>query len=109
MILLVFMATLVALSAVGLAERARSSEHRAVEPCAAVSSAAVRFQSAVTDDLRDHAQLHSDARGFASELRSLGASNCSETRRFVRSASLTLRELCTDCVADLRGTGDAPS
>ena len=107
MILLVFLATLVALSVVGLAERARSSERRAIEPCAAVSSAAVRFQSAVTDDLRSHARLHSDTRGFARELRSLDAINCSETQRFLRSASLTLGPLCKDCVADLRRSASA--
>ena len=108
MILFVFLAILLALSAVGIAERARS-EHRAVEPCAAVSSAAVRFQSAVTDDLRNHARLHSDAQGFARELRSLDATGCPETRRFLRSASLTLTALCEDCVADLHGTASATS
>lgn len=109
MILLVFLATLVTLSVVGLVERTRSSEHRAVEPCVALSSAAVRFQAAVTDDLRKHARLHSDTRGFARTLDSLDASSCPETRRFLRSASLTLSALCRDCVADLRGTTRATS
>ena len=49
MILLVFLATLVGLSTVGLAERAHPPDHQAVEPCAAVSSAALAFESAVTD------------------------------------------------------------
>jgi hypothetical protein len=104
MILLVFLATLVGLSVVGLAERARSSEHRAVGPCAAVSSVAFKFQAAVTDDLRNHTRLHSDTHRFIGELRSLDAANCPETRRFLRTASLTIGALCKDCVDELRRT-----
>ena len=71
-------------------------------PCGAVSIAAVRFQSVVTRDLRDHARLHSDASGLATELRLLGATGCPGTRRFLRGAEATLVTLCNDCVVALR-------
>jgi len=101
-ILLVFLATLTALSAAGLVERSRSSDVRATSTCAAASTAAVRFQSAVTDDLRNHARLHSDTRAFARELRSLGATGCPDTVRFLGTAEQTLGPLCKDCVDELR-------
>ncbi len=107
-ILLVFLTTLIALSVAGLIERSRSSDARALAPCAAASTAAVRFQSAVTHDLSNHTRLHSDTRGFASELRSLGATGCPGTRSFIRSADETLGGLCKDCAAELRRSPAAP-
>jgi hypothetical protein len=107
-ILLVFLATLLALSAAGVVVRARSSDTRAMGPCAAASTAAVRFQSAVTRDLRNHARLHADTRGFARELRSLGASGCPETVRFLRGAEKTLAAFCDDCVVDLQHSRPGP-
>lgn len=94
--------TVPVLSAAGVVSRARSSDTRALGPCAAASTAAVRFQSAVTRDLRDHTRLHSDTNGFARELRSLGATGCPATLRFLRNAEETLGQLCEDCAAELR-------
>ena len=107
-ILLVFLATLVALSVAGLVERSRPSDARALAPCTAASSAAVRFQSAVTHDLRNHTRLHSDTRSFARELRSLGATACPDTVRFLGAAEQTLGALCKDCVGELRRAPTAP-
>jgi len=101
-ILLLFLAALVALSVAGLVERSRSSEARAMSRCAAASTAAVRFQSAVTDDLRNHSRLHSDTRAFARELRSLDATGCPDTVRFLGTAEQTLAALCKDCADELR-------
>ena len=102
LILLAFLATLLALSVAGVVGRARSSDARALEPCAAASSAAVRFQSDVTRDLRNHGRLHSDTDGFVGELRSLGVAGCPATLRFLESAEETLRALCEDCALELR-------
>lgn len=101
-IVLVFLVALLALSAAGVVARARSPEPSALGTCAAASSAAVRFQSKVTRDLGHHGRLHSDAVGFARELRSLGALRCPEMMRFLRSAEQTLDALCDDCVVILR-------
>ena len=106
-VLLFFVGTLLVLSAAGVVSRARSSDTRALGPCAAASTAAVRFQSAVTRDLRDHTGLHSDTNDFARELRSLGATGCPATLRFLRSAEQTLGALCEDCVVELRRAGPA--
>ena len=107
-ILLVFLATLVALSVAGLVERSRPSDARALAPCSAASNAAVRFQSAVTRDLGNHGRLHSDTRGFAREVRSLGATACPDTVRFLGAAEQTLGALCKDCVGELRRAPTAP-
>lgn len=102
LVTLAFVASLLVLSTAGLTARVRGSDTRALGACAAGSAAAVRFQSAVTRDLRNHARPHVDTNGFARELRSLGATGCPGTRRFLRSAEETLGALCQDCVAVLR-------
>lgn len=99
LITLTFLAALLVLSTAGLLVRVRAPDRQALAPCAAASIAAVRFQSVVTRDLRDHARLHSDANGFANELRSLGATGCPATPRFLRGAQATLMTLCNDCLA----------
>ncbi len=101
-VLLVFVATLVALSVAGVVMKAKPSQTRAVGPCATASSAAVRFQSAVTNDLGNHDRLHADTRTFALEIRTLDAIACAETVRFLGTAEQTLGALCTDCVGELR-------
>lgn len=98
---LLFLAALLVVSLVGIAVRFSSSDARALEPCVSLSDAAVRFQSAVTRDLRSHRRLHADVTEFARELRSLGATGCPATKRFVRSAEGTLGSLCRDCAAEL--------
>lgn len=109
LIMLAFVAALLALSTAGVIARVRASDSRALAPCAAASAAAVRFQAAVTRDLRKHRRLHSDANGFASELRSLGATGCPATLRFLLSAEETLGALCKDCVVELRRVRPAAS
>lgn len=104
---LAFVAALLVLSTAGLIARVRASDTRALGACTAASTAAVRFQSAVTRDLRHHTRLHADTNGFARELRSLGATGCPETLRFLRAAEETLGSLCEDCVVELRGAGPA--
>lgn len=100
--LIVFVATLLALSAAGVVSRQRQSDMRAVAPCGAASTSAVRFQSAVTRDLRDHGRLHADTTRFARDIRSLAATGCPETIRFVHGAEQTLATLCGDCSVELR-------
>ncbi|MBA3401884.1 MAG: hypothetical protein H0U05_07850 [Actinobacteria bacterium] len=109
LILLAFVATLLFLSIAGVIARVGASDTRALAPCAAASTAAVRFQAAVTRDLRDHKRLHSDATEFASELRSLGATDCPATVRFLRSAEETLGALCKDCAVEIRRARPATS
>ena len=100
--LLVFVATLLALSAAGVVMKVRPSQPRAVGSCATASSAAVRFQSAVTNDLGNHDRLHADTQTFAREIRTLDAITCAETVRFLGTAKQTLGALCPDCVGELR-------
>ena len=102
LILLVFVATLVALSVVGVVMQVRPSQTGAVGRCAAASSAAVRFQSAVTTDLGNHERLHADTRRFAREIRALDATTCPDTVRFLSTAEQTVGALCADCVAEVR-------
>lgn len=99
--MLVFGAMLFAFSAVGLVARVRSPDTPAAQPCAMAAEAAVRFQSNVTRDLRDHARLHADAASFGAEVRSLGAGSCSQTRTFLRSAETIVGSLCGDCLSGL--------
>ena len=75
-LLLVFVGALVALSVAGLVMRIGPSERISADPCEAASSAAVRFQSAVTRDIGRPGVLRSDTSGFVGELRSLGATRC---------------------------------
>lgn len=105
-ILLVFVTTLVALSVAGVVMQVSPSQTRAVGQCAAASSAAVRFQSAVTTDLGNHERLHADTRSFAREIRSLDAATCRDTVRFLGTAEQTVGALCAECVAELRRIRD---
>ena len=97
LILLTFLVALLILSVAGLAGRGHSSDNRALAPCAVASTAALRFQSDVTRNLRSHPRLHRDTTRFVSELRSLDASGCSATQRFLRAGGATLAALCEDC------------
>ena len=106
-ILVVFLATLLVLSSVGVASRLRSSDAQAVAAGDAASTAAVRFQSAVTRDLRSNVRLHADTTRFTRDVRSLAATGCPATTRFVRSAERTLDGLCGDCAVELRALGSA--
>ena len=90
------------LTVAGLVMRVRSADVRAADPCRAVSSAVVRFQSAVTRDIGRPALLRSNTAAFVGELRSLGATRCPETRRFLVSAESTIGKLCSRCASDLR-------
>lgn len=101
-LLLVFVGALLALSVAGLVMRIGPSERISADACAAASSAAVRFQSAVTRDIGRPARLRSDTTAFVGEFRSLGATRCRETRRFLVSAESTIGELCPSCASDLR-------
>ena len=107
-VMLVFVATLLALSAAGVVMKTRPSQTRAVGPCATASSAAVRFQSAVTNDLGNHDRLHADTRSFAREIGSLGATTCPDTVWFLGTAEQALVPLCADCVGELRRVPPAP-
>ncbi|CAN5253374.1 hypothetical protein BH09ACT13_BH09ACT13_03630 [soil metagenome] len=103
LILLAFVATLLVLSTAGVVAQIRSSAQRtAVERCAKATGATVSLQAAVTRDLRRHARLHADTRVFVRELRSLGAVECPETKRFLAAAEETVAGLCWDCVVELR-------
>ncbi len=101
-LLLVFVGSLIALSVAGLGMRIGPSERISADPCEAASSAAVRFQSAVSRDIGRPALLRSNTAAFVGELRSLGATRCPETRRFLVSAESTIGELCSRCASDLR-------
>lgn len=107
-ILLVFVATLVALSVAGVVMKVRPSENRVLDRCVTASSAAVRFQSAVTDDLGNHARLHADTQSFAREIRSLDATSCPDTVRFLATAKRTIGAFCGDCVGELRREPPVP-
>lgn len=109
MILLVFVATLVALSVAGVVVNVRSPEARAVDECASASGAAVRFQSAVTYDLGNHDRLHADTQTLAREIDSLDATSCPDTVRFLATAERTIGALCGDCVGELRRDPRAPA
>ncbi len=100
--MIVFVATLLVLSAAGVVSRFRTGDTRAVAPCGAASTTAVGFQSAVTRDLRDHGRLHADTARFARDIRSLAATGCPGTIRFVHGAEQTLAALCDDCAVELR-------
>ena len=101
-LLLVFVGALLALSVAGLLMRIGSSERTSADPCQAAATAAVRFQSAVTRDIDQPALLRSDTVELVSELRSLGAANCPETRRFLVLAERTIGEFCSRCASDLQ-------
>ena len=101
-LLVVFVGAFVALSVAGLVMRIGPSERISADACEAASSAAVRFQSAVTRDIDQPALLRSDTVELVSELRSLGAAGCPETRRFLVSAETTIAGLCPRCASDLR-------
>ena len=102
LLVLAFVATLLVLSVAGLLVRLTAASVEATNPCREAASAAVRFQSVVTRDLGRPARLRTDTAGLVSALRSLGATRCPETRRFLASAEGTLRELCPECASELR-------
>ena len=101
-LVLAFVAALLVLSVAGLVMRLSPTRVEATNPCREAASAAVRFQSVVTRDLGRPARLRSDTTGLVSALRSLGATGCPETRRFLASAEGTLGELCPECASELR-------
>lgn len=88
--------------------KAGPSQTRAVGQCANASSAALRFQSAVTNDLGNHDRLHADTRSFVREIRSLDAATCPGTVRFLGTAEQAIGALCADCVAELRRGAQVP-
>lgn len=107
-VMLVFVSTLLAFSAAGVVMKVRPSQTRAVGSCATASSAVVRFQSAVTNDLGNHDRLHADTQTFARGIGSLDAITCPETVRFLGAAEQTLGVLCPDCLASFDAFHRAP-
>ena len=102
LIVLAFVAFLLVLSLAGVVIRARAATGQAADSCTVAASAAVRFQSAVTRDIGERARLRSDTAAFLDELRTLGATGCQGTRRFLVSAERTIGELCPSCASELR-------
>lgn len=101
LIVLVLVATLLALSAAGLVSRLRSDATVASAPCKTAVTETLRFQTAVTRDLDSHPSLHADVEQLTRTLRTLGATRCPETARFLAGAARTLEALCVDCAAEL--------
>jgi hypothetical protein len=100
--LLAFIGVLAVLSIAGVIIRIGSSGHPSADPCLASANAAVQFQAAVTRDLGKRSLLRSDTAKFTSQIRSLAATGCAGTQRFLLSGEQTIGELCPDCAAELR-------
>jgi hypothetical protein len=100
--LLAFIGVLSVFSIAGVIIRIGSFGDTSADPCLKAASAAVRFQAAVTRDLGKPALLRSDTARFSSEIRSLAATGCAGTQRFLLSGEQTIGELCPGCAAELR-------
>ena len=98
LLVIVFVAALVALSLAGLVLRLRSGGSSSATGCSHLVADSTTYQTTVTRDLHaGSARLVSDTNRFVDHARAQGGGDCVELRAFARSARSTLRPVCAPC------------
>lgn len=107
LLVLSFVAALVALSLAGLVLRLRSGGSSSAARCSHLVADSTTYQTTVTRDLHaGPATLVSDTTRFVDHARAQGGGDCVELRAFARSARSTLRPVCAPCADLLTRTFD---
>ena len=98
LLVIAFVAALVALSIAGLVLRLGSSGRSSAARCSHLVADSTTYQTTVTRDLRaGSATLVSDTNLFVEHARAQGGGDCAELRTFTKGARSTLRPVCPPC------------